>query len=126
MSCKSTILLTKDNEHWYEYCGYPETIELEFDHENAKVSEDEKTIYIQVKKESDLFKRLNNFKESKDVLFDKLNKYFEINNYSYKRDLDNDLYVIFDSYEATYQDTIFTGTKQELEKFLDKELSNDT
>ncbi len=42
MSLKSTIILTSDNEHWYEDCSEPLTdnksaITLEFDKKNIRI-----------------------------------------------------------------------------------------
>lgn len=54
MSGKSSIILTADNEHWYEDCGEPlandkNAISLEFNKRNIRIdNEDDEALYITI------------------------------------------------------------------------------
>lgn len=72
MSTKSTIILSDDNEHWYDDCSqsrYKEgkfignDITLEIDKSNiVEKDEDCETLYIVIKGDCDLAKRLHRLK----------------------------------------------------------------
>lgn len=74
MSTKSTIILSKDNEHWYSDCSAPrgkivngqvaeyygDDITLEIDKSNiVDKDEDSDTVYIVIRGDSDLARQLS-------------------------------------------------------------------
>lgn len=69
MSSKSTILITKDNEHWYTDCNepledYKYAITLEFDKKNIRVDandEDDLVITI-INSKSEIYKAIEKLK----------------------------------------------------------------
>lgn len=72
MSTKSTIILSNDNEHWYDECAQPRykdgkfignDIVLEIDKSNiVEKDEDDNWVYITIRGDSDLAKRLARLK----------------------------------------------------------------
>ena len=63
MSTKATIFLTEDNEHCYEEV-IDETIIMEFSKDNIKIiCDDELDLIIEIKKGSELYKLIKNYKK---------------------------------------------------------------
>jgi hypothetical protein len=65
MSGKSSIILTADNEHWYEDCGEPlsndkNAISLEFNKRNIRIDqEDDEALYITITNpDSEIYKAI--------------------------------------------------------------------
>lgn len=62
MSTKSTIFLTEDNEHCYEEL-IDDTIIMEFSKDNIKIiCDDESDLIIEIKKGSELYNVIKNYK----------------------------------------------------------------
>jgi hypothetical protein len=82
MSTKSTIILSKDNEHWYSDCAAPrgkvvdgkvmeyygDDITLEIDKANiVEKDEDSNYVYITIRGDSDLAKQLYRMKYTNSI-----------------------------------------------------------
>ena len=64
MSTKATIFLTEDNEHCYEEV-IDDTIIMEFSKDNIKIiCDDELDLIIEIKKGSELYKLIKNYKNN--------------------------------------------------------------